>query len=68
MHLEKVVEWKPEEENICKEFNKQKHAVDDPVGQPFRIIVLFLRFNCLYSATKIKETVYNSNMEYQKTM
>lgn len=39
-HLERVVKWKPVEENIGEELAEAEDAVDHPVGQPLGVVVL----------------------------
>jgi len=47
IHLEEPVQRYPEQKDISKELHQMKHAVDNPVSQPFRVIILLLRLNCL---------------------
>lgn len=48
-NLEKPVERNPEQESVREKFNQGESAVDNPVCQPFCVVVLFLTLNCFDS-------------------
>ena len=48
IHLQEPVEWNPGQQNVSKEFDQREKAINDPVRQPFCVIIFVCRLNCLH--------------------
>lgn len=48
-YLEKIIKWNPEEKDVSKTLYYVKSTIDNPICQPFCVIVLLFAFYCLYS-------------------
>jgi hypothetical protein len=56
-NLEKPVKWDPEEENVSKELNQSKEAVDHPICKPLCIIFFLATLDSFYSENQINKYV-----------
>lgn len=48
-HLASKVKWEPEEEDVRKSLDYAEESIDNPVGQPLRVILLGAALDCLDS-------------------
>jgi len=52
LDLEQEVEWNPGEEDVSKRFDDREDTVDDPIRQPFCVVILLRALNGLDAVTK----------------